>query len=60
MDSYVYDTVNRPALEVVEDHTHFGVREVHGQITVENPTGVRVDLGPSPVATDVAVIPAKQ
>ena len=57
-DCYVYDKVRRPALQVEEDGTEFGVREVHGLITVQNPSGVRMRLGHAPVDADVQVVPA--
>jgi hypothetical protein len=54
----VYDNVHRPALQVEENGTEFGVREVHGLITVQNPSGVRIRLGHAPVNADVQVVPA--
>ena len=57
-DCYVYDHVYRPALQVEEDGTEFGVRDVHGLITVQNPTGVRMRLGHAPINADVQVVPA--
>ncbi len=60
IDSYVYDTANRPALQVVEDHSNFGVRDLHGHITIENPAGVRVELGRAPIDTDLVAAEAKQ
>jgi hypothetical protein len=57
-DCYVYDNVRRPALQVEENGTEFGVREIHGLITVQNPTGVRMRLGHAPANADVQVAPA--
>lgn len=58
VDSYVYDTVNRPAL-LVDTGSTPSIRDVHGHITVENPNGVRVEMGNSPVNTDLVVVAAK-
>jgi hypothetical protein len=58
-DSYIYDTVNRPALQVVEDHSDFGVRDLHGSITIENTAGARADLGHGPTDTNFVVNTAK-
>jgi hypothetical protein len=57
-DCYVYDHVYRPALQVEEDGTEYGVREVNGLITVQNPTGVRMRLGHAPINADVQVVAA--
>jgi hypothetical protein len=56
-DCYVYDKVYRPALQVEENGSEFGVRDIHGLITVQNPAGVRVRLGHSPINADVQVKP---
>lgn len=53
----MYDKVDRPALQVEEESSEFGVREVHGLITVQNPAGVRMRLGHAPVNADVQVAP---
>ena len=60
VDSYVYDTVKRPAVLVDEGHTTYSVRNLHGRITVENPAGVHDDLGRAPIDTDLVVAAAKQ
>ena len=57
-DCYVYDNVHRPALQVEEDSSEFGVRSLHGLITVQNPSGARMRLGHAPVDADVQVAPA--
>jgi parallel beta-helix repeat protein len=57
-DCYVYDHVYRAALQVEEDGTEYGVRDVHGLITVQNPSGARMRLGHAPVNADVQVAPA--
>jgi hypothetical protein len=57
-DCYVYDNVYRPALQVEEGSSEFGVREVHGLITVQNRSGVRMRLGHAPVNADVQVLSA--
>jgi len=57
-DCYVFDTVNRPALQVDEQNSDLGVRELHGLITVQNPSGARMRLGHAPVDADVQVVPA--
>lgn len=59
VDSYIYDTVNRPSFLVDEGHTGYSVRDLHGHITVQNPTGLHVELGPTPVNTDLVVAAAK-
>lgn len=57
-DSFVYDTENRPAIQVYEgcvkysvtgwwcdtDETDYGVSGLQGHLFVENPTGVRSEL----------------
>ena len=55
---YVYDNVDRPALQVEEGSSEFGVREVHGLITVQNRSGAQMRLGHAPVDADVQVAPA--
>ena len=60
VDSYIYDTANRPALQVVEDHSAFGVRDLHGSVTIDNPAGAHVDLGRAPVDTDLAAATTEQ
>ncbi|MGD1101126.1 MAG: right-handed parallel beta-helix repeat-containing protein [Terriglobia bacterium] len=57
-DCYVFDNVNRPALQVEEVSSELGVRGVHGLITVQNPSGARMRLGHAPVDADVQVAPA--
>jgi len=57
-DCYVYDQVNRPALLVEEDQSELGVRELHGQITSQNPGGARMRLGPNPTNVDLKVLAA--
>ena len=59
VDSYIYDTANRPAFLVDEGSTDYSVRDLHGHITVQNPTGVHVQLGPTPIDTDLVVAAAK-
>ena len=58
-DCSIFDTVKRPALQVFEGHTGYSVRDLHGNITVKNPTGVHVDLGPAPIDTDLTIAAAK-
>jgi len=58
MDCHVYDKVSRPALVVEEDSSEFGVRDLRGQITSENPAGARMRLGPNPANADVKVLAA--
>ena len=58
VDCHVYDKVNRPALVVEEDSSEFGVRDLHGQITSQNPSGARMRLGPNPANVDVKVLAA--
>ena len=56
---YVYDNVHRPALQVEEGSSEFGVREVLvGLLTVQNRSGARMRLGHAPVDADVQVAPA--
>ncbi len=57
-DCYVYDSVYRPTLQVEENGSEFGVRDIHGLITVQNPSGVRMRLGHAPLNVDVQVVPA--
>jgi parallel beta-helix repeat protein len=74
VDCPVYDTVDRPALQVFEgcvkyslkgwwcdaDQTDYGVFGLHGRLFVQNPAGVRADLGPRPADTDLVVAAAEQ
>jgi hypothetical protein len=57
-DCYVYDHVNRPALQVEDNGTSYAVRDVHGLITVQNPSGARMRMGHAPANVDVCVVPA--
>lgn len=57
VDCYVYDEVNRPALQAEEDQTQLGVNELHGRIVVENPAGARMKLGFNTAHADVTVVP---
>ncbi len=59
VDSYVYDTVARPALMVDEGKTGYQVHDLRGQITVENPAGVHAELGPAPIDSTLDVVAAK-
>jgi hypothetical protein len=69
VDCTIYDTENRPAVQVFEgcvkysakgwwcdeDQTDYGVYGLHGRIFVQNPAGVHADLGPKPVDTDLVL-----
>jgi hypothetical protein len=57
-DCYVYDNVYRPALQVEENGSEYGVRELRGLISVQNRSGVRMRLGHAPLNSDVQVVPA--
>lgn len=57
-DCYVFDNVNRPAIQVEEENSDNGVRDLHGLITVHNPSGAHVRLGHGAVNADVQVVPA--
>ncbi|HYL38483.1 MAG TPA: right-handed parallel beta-helix repeat-containing protein [Bryobacteraceae bacterium] len=57
-DCYVYDDVNRPALQAEEDQTQLGVHDLHGRMVVENPAGARFKLGPNRDHADVELVPA--
>ena len=59
-DCYVYDSAARPAVQAEEDQSEFGVRELHGRITVRNPAGIRMRLGHAPVACDLTLTPAPE
>ena len=58
-DCYVFDNVNRPALQVEEENSDLGVKELHGLITVQNPSGAHMRLGHVAVNADVQVAPAQ-
>lgn len=60
LDCRVYDRVARPALQAYDETGEFGVRDVHGQILVENPAGARAWLGPHPQNVDVQVMAAEK
>jgi hypothetical protein len=67
-DSFVYDTENRPAIQVYEscvkysvkgwwcdpDETNYGAYRLHGHLFVENPTGVHADLD-NPTDSDLQI-----
>ncbi len=55
IDCYLYDTVDRPAL-VVESGKDYGIRDLHGRITVKNPHGARTDLPSRQLDVDLEVI----
>ncbi|MFH1742357.1 MAG: right-handed parallel beta-helix repeat-containing protein [bacterium] len=60
VDCTVYDDGYRPALWVEEDKSDFGVYNLSGCITVHNPSGARMKLGPRPKNTDLRIIDAGQ
>lgn len=41
----IFDRADRPAIKVYEQHSAQGVQDLDGSIFVENPNGVRSDLG---------------
>jgi hypothetical protein len=74
VESEIFDTENRPAVQVYEgcvkysvkgwwcdeDQTDYGVFGLHGRVVVENPAGVRAELGGAQTGSDLVVAAAGQ
>lgn len=56
LDCYVFDTVNRPAVWFEEDRGDFGLRDVHGQLTVIGPGAPGMRLGTKLQDVDLSVV----
>ena len=57
VDCTLYDTVDRPAVLAQSKDPALPVRNLTGQLTVHNPHGARMDLGPNPEDIDLQLIP---
>ena len=58
VDCHVYDTLDRPFFIVGREK--YGVRDVKGTITVHNPHGARMALGPNQADVDLQITEIKQ
>ncbi len=58
VNCYVYDTVDRPALAAQVLKGNYSVRDLRGEISVKNPFGAHVSLGPNPSNVTLKVIDA--
>lgn len=55
-DCYVYDNVSRPAVVFEEEKGDFGLRDVHGTVTVRGPGGPAIRLGTKLNEVDLGII----
>jgi hypothetical protein len=56
VDCHVFDNVFRPAVQLEEIKSYFGLHDVSGRIFVQNPTGVSARLGQSPQNVSLEVV----